>query len=116
MSADPHSNLLQVGEALGKAKGNEIKAIAGKLTDAETLISAKVNTGKPLVTVPVAFNKATGTPIEPAAATCTARTAASMQAGLPAVEYSVGPRAGRGMRSQLVPNTCSWHHICGRDC
>ncbi len=36
------SYLLQVGEALGKAKGNEIKAIAGKLTDAETLISAKV--------------------------------------------------------------------------
>eukprot|EP00891_Asterochloris_glomerata_P004426 jgi/Astpho2/4426/Aster-00042 len=33
--------LTKVGEALGKAKGNEIKAIAGKLTDAETLISAK---------------------------------------------------------------------------
>ena len=44
MCADPHSNLLQVGKALGKAKGNEIKAIAGKLTDAETLISAKVKT------------------------------------------------------------------------
>lgn len=34
--------LKAVAEALKKAKGNEIKVIAGKLTDAETMVTAKV--------------------------------------------------------------------------